>query len=139
MDLLKVAADIFIQKLGSDGGNLNVSSVISGLKGLLPTSGGEIDIPSLLKMFQGDGGLASLASSWLGDSGNQKLDPSQLMGLLGASKVEGFAKGLGIDSGTASSGLASMIPDLIDKNSVGGSLMKGVAGSLGKGLLGKLF
>jgi len=62
---------------------------------------------------------------------------------LGDSKVSQFAQSLNLDQSTASDGLASMLPELIDSNSKGGSLLESAGGdllgSVAKGALGKLF
>ena len=143
MDLIKIAAQLFISKLGSSGSGLDISKVISSLSTLLPTKGGELDLGSLVGQLQG-GGLASLAASWLGDGANEGFSAGQLLSLLGQGKVENFANQLGIETQTASQGLSDMIPELIDKSSQGGSLLDAVGGgdmlgSLAKGALGSLF
>lgn len=62
------------------------------------------------------------------------------MDLFGQDKVKSFADEIGVDEATASNGLSDIIPDLIDKNSEGGSLLDGDAmGALAKGALGSLF
>ncbi len=134
MDLIQVAAKMFMDKVG--GGNLDISSVVSGLQKLLPTQGGELDIGSLVSQFTSQGGgLATVAASWLGDGGNDSISASTILDVLGSGKVADFASGLGISSEAAAGGLADVIPGLIDKSSQGGSLLEGA----GKSLLGSLF
>ena len=48
MDLLKMGAQLFISKLGGNGGNFDVATVVSSLSNLLPTSGGDLDLASLV-------------------------------------------------------------------------------------------
>jgi len=140
MDLLKTAAQLFMNKLGDGGSGLNVESVTSGLQKLLPTNGGDLDLSSLVSMFTNNsGGLAAMASSWLGDGGNKDLDISSVLSLFGDSKVTEFAEGLGLNKEQAASGLSNMIPDLIDKGSEGGSLVGNIGAKLGSDLLGKFF
>lgn len=141
MSLLNVAAQLFLNNLGSQGSNLGESNVVSALTNLLPTnSQGDLDLGSILSMFQGSSGLASLAASWLGDGGNSPISAGQIMEMFGQSKVQGFANELNLDENAASTGLSNMIPDLIDQNSKGGSLMDSdMMGSLAKGVLGSLF
>ncbi len=140
MDLMKIAAQLFISKLGSQGSNLDLGGVMGALKGFLPTSGEDLDLAGLVGQFtQGGGGLASLASSWLGDGSNESFSPSQLVSLFGESKVSEFAGQLGLDSNTAASGLSGMLPDLIDQNSQGGNIMGNVAASAAKGFFKKFF
>ncbi len=136
MSILETAASLFIRQLGSaDGGGLNPQSVVAALQKLLPTSGGELDLSRLVGMFSAQGGLAAIASSWLGDGNNQSISASQILAVLGNDKVANFAAQLGLDTGKASEGLAGIVPDLIDKNSKGGALLGNLAGSV----LGKLF
>lgn len=136
MNILETAASLFIRQLGSaDGGGLNPQSVVAALQKLLPTSGGELDLSRLVGMFSAQGGLAAIASSWLGDGNNQSISASQILAVLGNDKVANFAAQLGLDTGKASEGLAGIVPDLIDKNSKGGALLGNLAGSV----LGKLF
>ena len=85
------------------------------------------------------GGLASLAASFLGDGDNEPMSASNLLGMLGDSKVQDFASQLNLDKDQAAEGLSNMIPDLINQNSQGGSLLKSVGGSLLSGLGSKLF
>ena len=139
MDLMQLATQLFTQYLGSAGKNLDAGGVQSALGQLLGASGGNLDLGGLVSKLDG-GGLASLAMSWLGDGGNDAISADQIIGLFGQSQVDGFASQLGLDSGAAAGGLAGMLPDLIDQNSKGGSLLD-MAGGAG-GLLGaasKLF
>lgn len=133
MDLMQMATKLFMQQLGGAGSSLNSDGVQSALGSLLGASGGKLDLGSIVSQLDG-GGLAAMAKSWLGDGGNSAISADQIMGLFGQSKVEGFASQLGLDSGTAAGGLAGMLPDLIDQNSKGGSLLEMAGG--GGGLLG---
>ncbi len=139
MDLLKVAAQLFMNKISANSGDLDIKSVMGSLGSLLPTnSSGDLDIMALVQNMQA-GDLASLAASFLGDGKNDSFSPSQLMGLLGDSKVSSFASSLSLPKETALSGLTDMIPELIDGNSKGGSLVSSIGGSAAKKLLGSLF
>lgn len=140
MSLINMAAQLFISKLGGSGEQLNLGKVVAALQNLLPTQDGELDLGALVAQFTGGGeGLASLASSWLGGGDNAALSPSTLLDVLGNDRVSAFAGNLGLDQGTATSGLAQMIPELIDGNSEGGNLLGGAVGDMAKGVLGKLF
>ena len=138
MDLLNVAAKLFINKLGSNGNGLDVGSVVSALGGLLPTNNGELDLGSLVGQMN-NGGLASLAASFLGNGSNDSFSAGSLLGLLGDSNVANFASQLGMDKDTAAGGLSSMLPDLIDQSSEGGSLLENLGSSAVSGLASKLF
>ena len=133
MDLLKLATQHFISKLGANGGALNEGTVASALGGLLGSSDGKIDLGSIISKLDG-GGLASLAQSWLGDGANSGISAQQILALFGDSQIGDFASQLNLDKSTATDGLAGMLPELIDSNSKGGNLLDAVGGA--GGLLG---
>ena len=139
MDILKMAAELFMKNTGST--NLDAGAVMNGLKSLLADQSGNIDLAALVSKFS-NSGLSTLVTSWLGDGKNESISTDQLAGVLGGDKVSKFASGLGMDTGSATQGLSEMIPQLIDKSSSGGSLLG--ANTLGKALgslggLGGLF
>ncbi len=136
MDILKLATDLFMQKVG--GGNLDAATVQGALAGLLG-DGGQVDIAGIVDKLKGSG-LAALASSWLGDGGNAPMAPAQVLEIFGQGQVADFAATTGIETERAAGGLAAMLPELVDKCSSGGSLLDAVGGA--GGLLGaesKLF
>lgn len=136
MDLLKLGAGLFIRSASAAGAkNLTLASVIPALQSLLAGPDGKVDIFRLVSQFTGSG-LASLASSWLGDGANQELAPEKVIEVLGDNQVTAFASKLGLDKSIAATGLAEALPQLIDKASSGGSLLNG--DTLGK-TLGGLF
>ena len=145
MDLMKIATQLLMSKLSSGGNSsLNEGMVGAALSSLFPTnSGGDLDLGGLLGQMN-CGGLASLAASFLGDGKNDSMSGSQITDLFGQSKMSGFANALGVDESTASNSLSDIIPNLIDSNSKGGSLLDSLGGSdmlgsLAKGALGSLF
>ena len=138
MDLMQIGAQLLQSKLGS---NVETSDIVSALSGLF---GGDMDIGSLVARMQGNGGLASMAASWLGDGDNSAISGGQVMDIFGQDKVSEFASKLNIDEGTASNGLADVLPQLVDKASSGGSMIESAMGSMGgaeglMGMAGKLF
>lgn len=139
MDLMQIGAQLLQSKLGS---NVQTGDIVPALSGLL--GGDNIDIGSLVSKMQGNGGLASMVTSWLGDGDNTAMSGSQVMDIFGKDKVSEFASKLNIDEGTASNGLADILPQLIDKASSGGSMIESAMGSMGgagglMGMAGKLF
>ena len=139
MDLIQIGAQLLQSKLGSNAGTGDIATALSGLLG-----GDNFDIGSLISKIQGNSGLASMAASWLGDGANSAMSGSQVMDIFGKDKVSEFASKLNIDEGTASNGLADMLPQLIDKASSGGSILETALGSTGgvgglMGMAGKLF
>lgn len=140
MSLLKVAADLFISQLGSKSSGLSLETVTGALQNLLPTQSGDLDLAALVGKFTGQGGdLVTVATSWLGDGSNKAININQIITALGQSKMDNFASEIGLDTNTAASGLADILPELINKNSDGGSLLGGLASSAAKSVLGKLF
>ena len=144
MALMKIAAQLFISKLGKQSENMQESGVISALTGLLPTNtDGDLDLGGLLGKINSSG-LTSMAASWLGDGNNSPISASQILALFGDAKVQSFASSLNLDSDTATSGLAEMLPELLDSNSSGGAILGdagagGMLGSLVKKALGFIF
>lgn len=139
MDLMQIGVQLLQSKLGSNVKSDDITSALSGLLG-----GDNFDIGSLISKLQGNGGLASLASSWLGDGANTPISASQVMDIFGKDKVSEFASKLNVDEDTASNGLADMLPQLVDKASSGGSLLDSAMSSMGgvggvMGMAGKLF
>ncbi|MEE4203460.1 MAG: YidB family protein [Halieaceae bacterium] len=139
MSLLETAAQLFISKLNEGGGQLNVSTVIEALSGLLPTQAGDLDLQALAGQFMSNGGLASLATSWLSDGENASLSVANVMDILGGDSIANFAGQIGVDQAQAANGLAGMIPELMDQASSGGALNTDMIKDIGGSLLGKLF
>jgi len=124
MSIINLAAEIFMKKVGVSG---NTDNVISALTTLFSGGGGDIDLMGLVSKFQ-SGGMASLASSWLGDGNNEPISTNQVKDVLGESNISEFSSKLGINTDTALQGLSSTIPELIDQSSSGGSLLDNVGG-----------
>ena len=139
MDLMQIGTQLLQSKLG---GNIQTDDIASALSELL--GGDNFDLGSLVSKIQGNSGLASMVASWLGDGENTAMTGSQVMDIFGQDKVSEFASKLNIDEGTASNGLADMLPQLIDKASSGGSMIESAMDSMGgadglMGMAGKLF
>lgn len=139
MNITEIASKMFLEKMTGQGSDASLGTIQSALKHLLPTDGGDINLSSLVGQFMGNGGLASLAQSWLGDGDNMSLSADKVLDMFGESNVSNFANEVGMDTSSAASGLSDMIPDLIDKASSGGSLQQNITSSLISGLAGKFF
>ncbi len=85
------------------------------------------------------GGLGDAVASWLGSGENASVAPEQLRSALGDDTISRFAEKAGVSGSEASSLLASMLPQVVDKLSPDGQLpdADGLGNMLG-GLLGKL-
>lgn len=139
MDLLKIATELFLQKLGPSAAGINAEQVSSALAALLGGSDGQIDLAALIAKVK-DSGLASLAQSWLGDGANSGFSVEQVLAVLGQPDVQQFSSSLGLPEQQASSALSDMIPELIDKNSSAGGLLESVGGVSGlAGMASKFF
>lgn len=131
MDLMKIAMQVMMSKMG--GGSTS-SSLITGALGSLLGGGGSdggLDIMGMVSKMQGgdtSSSLTDLASSWLGDGGNDAISHGQLGELFGGDKISAFAQELGVDESTAMDGLAEALPSMVDQGSAGGSLLDAVGG-----------
>ena len=122
---------------GSGGGQ---NLLMQAAMGLITQHGG---IEGLAQKFQG-GGLGQIFSSWVGTGQNQPVTPQQITQALGHEQVQQIAQQAGVSHDEAASGLAQMLPSIIDKLTphgtapTGNALQSGLAGLLSGGL-GNLF
>lgn len=131
MDILQMGSQLLSDRLGLE---LDPDTIASALSGLLGDGQGNIDLAGLAAKMAGSGELGGIISSWLGDGANSAISADSILGLLGEGSVADFAARLGTDTGTAATGLADVLPQLMDQASSGGSLLD-AAGGLG-GLMG---
>jgi len=135
-DLIKMGATMFIKSKmsGDNGSGLDMGSLISALSGLAgggsSSSGGGIDIGSILGKMQ-SGGMADIASSWLGDGENKEVSHSQITDIFGSDKISDFASKLGLSEEEAVGGLRDALPNMVDKASSGGSILDSIGGVSG--------
>ena len=128
MDILKMGAEMLIQKFGSSVG---VDTMMSALSGLIGDGQGSVDLTGLASKMMSSGNLGSMLTSWLGDGDNKSISADSLMSLLGENKIADFAGKVGVDTSTAASGLSDVLPTMIDKASSGGRLLDSVGGADG--------
>ena len=137
MDILKLGSELLARHLG---GQIDTSTAQNALAGLLGGADGQLDIAGLVSQFAGSGSIGDIMGSWLGDGGNQAINPAQLLEMFGDNKLADFAGKLGVDQAAATDGLASVLPEMIDKGSSGGNLLDSVGGLGGAlGMAKKLF
>jgi len=67
--------------------------------------------------------LGSIAESWLGDGDNADISTDQVRQVVGNDKVAAMAAELETDEDLVLNGLKDALPQIIDKSSVGGSLL----------------
>ena len=131
MDILKMGAQMLSDKLGLQ---VDTDTVSSALSSLLGDGSGNVDLAGLASKMASSGELGSIVNSWLGDGANSAISADSILKLLGQSDVSSFASKIGTDTDTAASGLADVLPQMMDKASSGGSLLES-GGGLG-GLMG---
>jgi uncharacterized protein YidB (DUF937 family) len=85
---------------------------------LIQQNGG---LPGIISKFQ-NGGMAQQIESWVGHGENLPITGSQLQELLGTGTIGQMAQQMGLSHSDASSNLAQMLPQLIDKLTPNGRL-----------------
>ena len=137
MEILKMGAEMLMQRLGT---SVDSDTMMSALSGLLGDGEGGLDLAGLASNMMSSGDLGSMVQSWLGDGANEGISPASLMSLLGENKIADFAGKVGVDTSTAASGLSDVLPTMMDKASSDGNLLDSIGGA--ESLLGmakKLF
>ena len=122
---------LFAEKLGLQVDSETIGRAIGGWLG---NTQGNIDLAGLASKMAASDNLGNIVRSWLGDGANSAISPDNITELMGKSQISDFASQLGTDSSVAATGLAEILPQIMDKSSSGGSLLES-AGGLG-GLMG---
>jgi uncharacterized protein YidB (DUF937 family) len=78
---------------------------------LIQQNGG---LPGIIAKFQ-QAGMGQHADSWVGTGSNMPITADQLSQVLGSGSLGQLAQQFGMSQGGASSGLAQMLPQIIDK------------------------
>ncbi len=125
MDLTQLASQLMQEKFGD---NVNVDTIQDTVANLFGGEGGQFDLGDIVTNMVGDGGLANIVSSWLGDGENEAVSTEQIGNIFGEGKIAELASALNIDSTTATEGLSDVLPQLVDKSSSGGSLLDAAGG-----------
>ena len=128
MDLMNIGKSLLTEQFS---GSVSEEQAGSALSSLMGDGAGNLDISGLVAQVSGNVGLGALVSSWLGDGDNEGINSSQLLEMFGGEKISAFAQNLGLDQESATQGLSSVLPALIDKASAGGSLTDSVGGLRG--------
>ena len=93
-----------------------------------PDTGG---IQGLINAFK-EKGLGNLVGSWIGSGQNLPISAEQIQAVLGSEQVQAIAQKLGLSTAEISSGLATLLPQVIDKLTPDGQVPEG--GMLEQGL-----
>ncbi len=109
--------------LGGGAGTQN--PLLDMALGLLtnPQTGG---LGGLMETFKSKG-LNDIMSSWVSTGQNLPISGNQIQDVLGSGLIQQFAKKLGASGEEVSGGLASLLPEIIDKLTPNGTLPGGDA------------
>ena len=127
MGFLDEITKIVASKLGGGGSERGLMEDVLSLVNN-PETGG---LQGLIQMFKSKG-LGDAVSSWVGTGENQPVSGEQITRALGNDKIQELAQKLGISGADASSGLAALLPQIIDKLTPEGKVPE--AGLLEQGL-----
>ncbi len=108
--------------LGQGGQEQGGNPLLGAVMGLIQNHPGGLQ--GLLGQFQ-EKGLGDQVASWIGTGANQPISAGQVQAALGSDQLQQVAGQMGLSQGEAASGLASMLPQVIDKLSPQGSLPEG--------------
>lgn len=87
------------------------ANMLALLMSLVQQMGG---ISSVLNMFRRQG-LGRQADSWVGTGPNDKISGQQVENVFGSAQINGIASKLGITTEQACSGIAQLLPELINQ------------------------
>ncbi len=119
--------------LGGQEGQSPLLQVVAGLLGKDSSVGG---LAGLVQAFQKNG-LGEIVNSWVSTGNNLPVTPSQIEQGLGSDLLNQLAGKVGLSSGAASSQLAGLLPDLVDKLTPNGKIEAGALDQLLKLVQGK--
>ena len=113
------------------------SPLLSAALSMLSNQSGGIS--GLVQQFAAQG-LGHLVNSWISPGQNLPISPEQLQSVLGSAQVQAIAAKAGISPEAAQSGLAQILPQLVDHLTPNGEVPQGDLMSKGMELLkGKFF
>lgn len=107
--------------MGGQGGQNSLLQVLTSLLGKDSAIGG---LDGLVQAFQKNG-LGDIVNSWVSTGQNLPVTPSQIEQGLGGDLLSQLAGKAGLSSGVASSQLAGLLPDLVDKLTPNGKIEAG--------------
>ena len=135
MSILDQFAGQVMGQIGGQQAGVSQSALLNGAMALINSAGG---LPGLLQKLK-DSGLESQVASWLGNGENQPVSADQINHALGEDHVQQIAQQAGVAPEHAASGMAQLLPQLIDKLTPNGQVPQGDLMQEGLSLLkGKL-
>jgi len=117
--------------LGGAPGESGGGAMLSGVMDILNNHPGGVS--GLAQSFE-QNGLGHLMSSWIGTGENLPISVDQVKSVLGNERVAEFAAKAGISPDTASSHLAELLPNVINKLSPEGKLPEGGSDLMSQGM-----
>ena len=112
------------------GGAQGQSQLVQVALQLIQQNGG---LPGIISKFE-HGGMVEQAGSWVGTGENIPITGNQLQEILGTGSIGQIAQQLGLSHGDASSGLAQVLPQIIDHLTPNGQLPADHSDMLAKAL-----
>ena len=103
--------DSLLGMMGGGAPQQGQSPLVQAALQLIQQNGG---LPGIISKFQ-NGGLGAQAGSWISTGENMPISGNQLQEILGSGSIGQIAQQLGLSHGDASSGLAQVLPQIIDK------------------------
>ncbi len=137
MGLLDQLAGQVIGSLGAQKqDSVSQSDLLSGVMNMINNAGG---LQGILQQLQASG-LGDQVASWIGSGANNPVSGNQMQDALGADQIGEIARQAGVEPEHAASGLAQLLPQIIDKLTPDGQVPQNELLSQGMDLLrGKLF
>lgn len=137
MGLLDQLAGQVIGSLGAQKQDpVSQSDLLGGVMNLINNAGG---LQGILQQLQASG-IADQVASWIGTGENAPVSGNQIADALGSDKVAQIAQHAGVEPEHAATGLAQLLPQIIDKLTPGGQVPHNELLQQGLSLLrGKLF
>lgn len=137
MGLLDQLAGQVMGKLGAQQQDaVPQNELLNGVMGLINSAGG---LPGLLQKLK-DSGLQDQVASWVGTGENQTVSGDQIQSALGDGPLQQVAQQAGIAPEHAATGLAQLLPQIINSLTPNGEVPHGDLLQQGLSMLkGKLF
>lgn len=131
LDGIAAVADSLIS--GSDKQKQLTSAVLSRISD--PATGGLLGLVNTLRQL----GLDDVVSSWISTGENKPISSEQVQNALGEGQINQMAQNMGVSRQEVSTGLAGLLPQLIDKLTPDGKLPESSVLDQGLELLKKRF
>lgn len=113
----QIAGSVLGQSGDTDADSQN--GMLGTIMGLINQQEGGLS--GLVSAFQ-SGGLGEIVNSWVSRGENLPVSAEQIQAVLGSEQISGIASKLGIDPASAASGLAQLLPLVVDKLTPDGSV-----------------